>query len=71
MRECSWAQLEGENNIRIGKINSQGLVIDFKDVKKILQELIDKFDHKYLNELNDFTKDNPTTENISNIILCV
>lgn len=50
------------------KVNSQGIVIDFKDVKKITKELIGNFDHKYLNELNDFTKNNPTTENISKLL---
>ncbi|MGR3178444.1 MAG: 6-carboxytetrahydropterin synthase QueD [Candidatus Anammoxibacter sp.] len=50
------------------KINNQGLVIDFKDVKKIMHGLIDNFDHKYLNDLDDFSKNNPTTENISKLL---
>lgn len=50
------------------KLNNQGIVIDFKDVKKLTEELVGNFEHKYLNELNDFKVNNPTTENISRLL---
>ncbi len=50
-----------------GELNSLGIVIDFKDIKKITDDIIEKFDHKYLNELSEFGTENPTTENISKL----
>ncbi len=45
-----------------GKLNKQGIVIDFGDMKKIIKrEVIEKLDHRYLNEIIK----NPTAENIS------
>jgi len=37
-----------------------GMVIDFYDLKKILREIIEKFDHELLNKYIE----NPTSENI-------
>ncbi len=38
----------------------EGMVIDFKDVKRLVGPIVDKLDHAYL---NDFIE-NPTAENI-------
>ncbi|MFA5793973.1 MAG: 6-carboxytetrahydropterin synthase QueD [Candidatus Brocadiia bacterium] len=54
--------------IRGGKLNSQGMIIDFDELKKIINSVLEEYDHKYLNELPDFRKLNPTTENISFLI---
>lgn len=56
------AKVEGDN------INSIGMVIDFKDIKKSLANIISKLDHRFLNEIDPFTEDNPTAENISKYI---
>ena len=56
------AKIEGDN------INSIGMVIDFKDIKKSLAIIISKLDHRFLNEIDPFTEDNPTAENISKYI---
>ncbi len=37
-----------------------GMVIDFKDLKRIIKPLIEQLDHQYLNNLIE----NPTAENI-------
>ncbi len=50
------------------KLDDSGLAMDYKDLKKILQELIESFDHKELNRLQEFFSKNPTTENIAVII---
>ncbi|MGV8017666.1 MAG: 6-pyruvoyl tetrahydropterin synthase family protein [Ignavibacteria bacterium] len=43
-----------------------GYVIDLKVMKSIINEcIIDKVDHKFLNELDIFNKIIPTTENIA------
>jgi 6-pyruvoyltetrahydropterin/6-carboxytetrahydropterin synthase len=44
------------------------MVIDFKIVKKIIGEVLSGFDHSYLNELEEFSRENPTTENVSKIL---
>ena len=49
-------------------LNSSGILIDFRLVKKWLQEILDILDHKYLNELPFFTETNPSSENIAEYI---
>ncbi len=45
------------------KTESTGMFIDFNVLKTNLQELAEKLDHTYLNELTEIG--NPTSENIS------
>lgn len=48
-----------------------GMVIDFRDLKKEVNRVLDNFDHKYLNKLKMFkgkNRSNPTTENIARLI---
>jgi len=49
-------------------LNGLGMAIDFRRVKSILKEALERFDHAYLNELTDFQKQNPTTENIARVL---
>ena len=42
-----------------------GMIIDFKDIKKIVGPIIDSLDHKNLNDLTAFTFMSPTAENIT------
>jgi len=51
--------------IASGKLDSLGMVMDFRDIKKIIGEILNKFDHAYLNDVADFKVINPTTENLS------
>lgn len=45
-----------------GKLNRSGWIMNFSDLKKIVQEeIIDRFDHAHLNEFFDV----PTAENIA------
>ncbi len=50
------------------KLDKLGMVMDFRDAKKIIEEILNKFDHTYLNELKDFAVLNPTTENLSKLL---
>ncbi|MCL2065185.1 MAG: 6-carboxytetrahydropterin synthase QueD [Candidatus Cloacimonetes bacterium] len=50
------------------KTDDLGMAIDFKIVKEHLNNLIEKFDHSYLNELSWFEEQNPTSENIARVI---
>lgn len=48
------------------QLNPMGMVMDFKEIKEIVDPIIAKFDHQFLNEEN-FGK-NPTAENIAQTI---
>lgn len=66
-------QLHGHNwDVEItlsGKdVDKTGFVIDFKDAKRIINKVVDSLDHKYLNSLKPFRKNNPTTENLARLI---
>ena len=56
------AEVQGDNN------NEIGIVIDFKDIKNNLKEIISSLDHQFLNDLEPFLNENPTAENISKYI---
>ena len=45
-----------------------GMLVDFKDVKAALNKILDDFDHRFLNELDDFAANNPTAENLARTI---
>ena len=49
-------------------LNSAGLLVDFRDLKKWLKNIIESMDHQYLNELTQFTGMNPSSENIAHYI---
>ena len=57
-----------EAEVRGSNTNEIGMVIDFKDIKNNLQGIVDKLDHQYLNDIEPFTNENPTAENISKYI---
>jgi len=57
-----------EAEVRGSNTNEIGMVIDFKEIKNNLQGIIDKLDHQYLNDIEPFTNENPTAENISKYI---
>lgn len=42
-----------------------GLLFDFKDLKSVLTEIIDRLDHQYLNDIEPFREQNPSAENIA------
>jgi 6-pyruvoyltetrahydropterin/6-carboxytetrahydropterin synthase len=50
------------------KLNKIGIFYDFKELKDAVEEIINRFDHKYLNEIPPFDRINPTSENLSKYI---
>jgi len=52
-------------------LNKLGQVIEYKTLRKLVQEEIDKFDQKYLNEMDEFKNMNPTEEIIAALIYLV
>ena len=49
-------------------LNRAGMVMDFKDLKRILRDVTSRFDHVFLNDLREFKTQNPTTENAARIV---
>ena len=49
-------------------MNNIGLAIDFKQLKTFTTEILKSLDHRYLNELGQFSQSNPSSENISRFI---
>ncbi len=47
------------------ELDEVGMAVDFKVVKKATKEISSQLDHRYLNDLEMFTKQNPTAENIA------
>jgi 6-pyruvoyltetrahydropterin/6-carboxytetrahydropterin synthase len=46
-------------------LNQSGLLIDFRLVKKWLNEILDELDHKHLNDISYFAGINPSAENVA------
>ena len=45
------------------------MLVDFKIIKQTLKDTLERFDHRYLNELEPFKNGvNPTAENLARII---
>lgn len=51
--------IEGE------KLDQTGILVDFLDVKSLLNEILDRIDHQFLNEIPPFDVINPSAENIA------
>jgi 6-pyruvoyltetrahydropterin/6-carboxytetrahydropterin synthase len=47
------------------ELDATGLLYDFVELKRVIQEVIGSLDHKYLNELAPFDTQNPSAENIA------
>jgi len=50
------------------KLGEDGLLIDFKLVKKATEQVIERLDHTFLNDLDYFKEVNPSSENIAKYI---
>jgi 6-pyruvoyltetrahydropterin/6-carboxytetrahydropterin synthase len=49
-------------------LNDIGLAIDFKTLKKITGETLDRMDHACLNDIAPFCDINPSSENIARVL---
>lgn len=49
-------------------LNDIGMLIDFKEVKKLLKQVVGQFDHQLINEIPPFDVFNPTAENMAKYI---
>jgi 6-pyruvoyltetrahydropterin/6-carboxytetrahydropterin synthase len=46
-------------------LDDSGLLLDFKLLKRVLKPTIDRIDHQMLNDLEPFTRLNPSAENLA------
>ena len=51
--------------LKCRELDSVGIGLDFRQIRKDLQDLLDGLDHKHLNDLEPFRAINPTSENIA------
>ena len=49
-------------------LQENGILIDFKLIKKATEKVIQELDHRFLNELEGFRDINPSSENIARYI---
>jgi len=57
-----------EAALKSAQLDKLGMLLDFKGLKMKLNRILEKLDHKYLNNLAYFKKVNPTSENIAKYI---
>ena len=51
--------------IRGPQLDSIGLLVDFVEVKKLMNRVIDRLDHQFINDLAPFDTINPSAENMA------
>jgi 6-pyruvoyltetrahydropterin/6-carboxytetrahydropterin synthase len=54
--------------VSVPDLDELGLGIDFTVLKKVLGDILEVYDHTMLNELPEFSRDNPTSENLARVI---
>src|SRR5208337_17634 len=47
------------------QLDSTGMLMDFVEVRKAIKVLVERLDHRFLNDLDPFDKLNPSAENIA------
>ena len=47
------------------RLDSNGLLVDFVELKRILHAIVERLDHVFLNDLPPFDQLNPTAENMA------
>ena len=54
--------------LRSERLDSLGMVADFREIKRLVKGVVDRLDHQYLNDVQPFTGVNPTTENVARFV---
>lgn len=67
------ADLHGHNwtveaHVRCTRLNRLGIGIDFRDVKKVLGDVLGRLNHTRLNDVVEFGSINPTSENLAKFL---
>lgn len=54
--------------VRAFQLDNIGLVLDFRELKSKLNEVLERLDHTNLNEVPPFTDINPSSENLASTV---
>ncbi len=47
------------------ELDRAGLLLDFKDLKEVMRDVVERLDHQMINDLPPFTELNPSAENLA------
>jgi 6-pyruvoyltetrahydropterin/6-carboxytetrahydropterin synthase len=66
-------RLHGHNwriraTIRASALDASGWVMDFNELGKVLRDIVEPYEHVFLNEIAPFDDLNPTAENIARVV---
>lgn len=66
-------RLHGHNwrikaTVRAERLDQFGWVLDFNHLGKVLRDLVEPYEHVFLNEIAPFDDLNPTAENIARVV---
>ena len=50
------------------ELDGIGLLYDFKDLKQAMNQIVDRLDHQFLNDIEPFRQLNPSAENMARYI---
>lgn len=51
--------------VRAESVGPDGLAVDFRDLKSVLNDTLSQLDHMYINEVKPFDEINPSSEHIA------
>ncbi|MDT8387037.1 MAG: 6-carboxytetrahydropterin synthase QueD [Thiogranum sp.] len=54
-----------ETEVISTQLDTLGMAVDFKVIKQATRDIAERLDHRYLNDVEPFTRINPTAENIA------
>ena len=54
-----------EATVESEEVDSRGMALDFRDMKRVLLDVLARLDHRHLNEIPPFDIENPSSENIA------
>jgi len=57
-----------EVTVAAEELDEIGILIDFREMKTILKQIMEELDHCYLNELETFSVENASAENLARYI---
>lgn len=57
-----------EASVVSGRLNKEGVVVDFKILKQKVEKVLESLDHSYLNDLPYFSGKEPSSENIAKYV---
>jgi 6-pyruvoyltetrahydropterin/6-carboxytetrahydropterin synthase len=54
--------------VRARELDARGFVVDFAELGKALRDLVEPYEHVFLNEVAPFDDVNPTAENLARVV---